>query len=114
MVAAKKVNSGGVYEFDEFRIDTETRRLFRRGEPVALHGKAFEMLQVLVVVANVVLQRAALKWCEMTLNSAQRGCAHDWLARVQDACAVSAPLASRRVKIAVRIAPTPFTPAPVP
>jgi len=43
-----QVRSGRIYEFDDFQLRADERLLLRRGEPVALHGKAFEMLLVLV------------------------------------------------------------------
>jgi Tol biopolymer transport system component/DNA-binding winged helix-turn-helix (wHTH) protein len=37
-----------IYEFDDFHLETDKRKLMRRGEVVPLHGKAFEMLLVLI------------------------------------------------------------------
>jgi Tol biopolymer transport system component/DNA-binding winged helix-turn-helix (wHTH) protein len=37
-----------IYEFDDFQLEPETRKLMRRGQLVPLHGKAFEMLLVLI------------------------------------------------------------------
>ncbi len=37
-----------IYEFDEFQLEPDKRKLMRRGEIVPLHGKAFEMLLVLI------------------------------------------------------------------
>ena len=37
-----------IYEFDEFHLEPDERRLIRRGELIPLHGKAFEMLLVLI------------------------------------------------------------------
>jgi Tol biopolymer transport system component/DNA-binding winged helix-turn-helix (wHTH) protein len=37
-----------IYEFDEFQLDPEERTLWRRGQIMPLHGKAFEMLLVLI------------------------------------------------------------------
>jgi len=37
-----------IYEFDEFQLDPEQRKLRRRGQVMPLHGKAFEMLLVLI------------------------------------------------------------------
>jgi DNA-binding response OmpR family regulator len=37
-----------IYEFDEFQLDPEERKLWRRGQVMPLHGKAFEMLLVLI------------------------------------------------------------------
>ncbi|HEV8369187.1 MAG TPA: winged helix-turn-helix domain-containing protein [Pyrinomonadaceae bacterium] len=48
MAAVRKTGNTLVYEFDDFRLDPEGRRLFRGGETVPLYGKAFEMLRVLV------------------------------------------------------------------
>ncbi len=36
------------YEFDEFRLDTEEKVLFRRGKPVDLRPRVFQLLAVLV------------------------------------------------------------------
>src|SRR5580765_7034815 len=36
-----------IYEFDDFQLEPERRKLMRRGEIVPLPGKAFEMLLVL-------------------------------------------------------------------
>ncbi len=43
-----QVRNRQIYEFDEFQLHADERLLLRRGEPVALHGKAFEMLLVLI------------------------------------------------------------------
>ena len=43
-----QVRTGRIYEFDGFQLYADERLLLRRGERVALHGKAFEMLLVLV------------------------------------------------------------------
>jgi Tol biopolymer transport system component/DNA-binding winged helix-turn-helix (wHTH) protein len=37
-----------IYEFDDFQLEPERRKLMRRGEIVPLPGKAFEMLLVLI------------------------------------------------------------------
>ena len=37
-----------IYEFDDFHLEPDERKLTRRGELVPLHGKAFEMLLVLI------------------------------------------------------------------
>src|SRR5215471_21415721 len=37
-----------IYEFDDFQLEPGERKLMRRGEVVPLHGKAFEMLLVLI------------------------------------------------------------------
>jgi Tol biopolymer transport system component/DNA-binding winged helix-turn-helix (wHTH) protein len=37
-----------IYEFDDFHLETDQRKLMRRGELIPLHGKAFEMLVVLI------------------------------------------------------------------
>jgi len=37
-----------IYEFDDFQLEPDERKLMRRGQPVPLHGKAFEMLLVLI------------------------------------------------------------------
>jgi Tol biopolymer transport system component/DNA-binding winged helix-turn-helix (wHTH) protein len=37
-----------IYEFDDFQLEPDERKLMRRGELVPLHGKAFEMLLVLI------------------------------------------------------------------
>ena len=37
-----------IYEFDEFQLDPEERKLWRRGQVMPLPGKAFEMLLVLI------------------------------------------------------------------
>lgn len=42
------LNSGSVYEFGPFRLDTAERTLWRGGEPVALTPKAIDTLLVLV------------------------------------------------------------------
>ena len=37
-----------IYEFDDFQLEPDERKLMRRGQIVPLHGKAFEMLLVLI------------------------------------------------------------------
>src|ERR1044072_2544511 len=37
-----------IYEFDEFQLEPHERKLMRRGQLIPLHGKAFEMLLVLI------------------------------------------------------------------
>jgi Tol biopolymer transport system component/DNA-binding winged helix-turn-helix (wHTH) protein len=37
-----------IYEFDDFQLEPDERKLMRRGQLVPLHGKAFEMLLVLI------------------------------------------------------------------
>jgi Tol biopolymer transport system component/DNA-binding winged helix-turn-helix (wHTH) protein len=37
-----------IYEFDEFHLEPDQRKLLRAGQIVPLHGKAFEMLLVLI------------------------------------------------------------------
>jgi Tol biopolymer transport system component/DNA-binding winged helix-turn-helix (wHTH) protein len=37
-----------IYEFDDFQLEPDGRQLLRRGQLIPLHGKAFEMLLVLI------------------------------------------------------------------
>jgi Tol biopolymer transport system component/DNA-binding winged helix-turn-helix (wHTH) protein len=37
-----------IYEFDEFHLEPDRRKLWRRGEVIPLHGKAFELLLALI------------------------------------------------------------------
>jgi Tol biopolymer transport system component/DNA-binding winged helix-turn-helix (wHTH) protein len=37
-----------IYEFDEFQLEPDERKLMRHGQLIPLHGKAFEMLLVLI------------------------------------------------------------------
>src|SRR6185295_8960388 len=37
-----------IYQFDDFQLQPDERALRRRGELIPLHGKAFEMLLVLI------------------------------------------------------------------
>src|SRR5215468_1323965 len=37
-----------IYEFDDFQLDAGERKLTQRGQLISLHGKAFEMLLVLI------------------------------------------------------------------
>src|SRR5262249_40837798 len=37
-----------IYEFDDFQVDPAQHQLLRRGQLIPLHGKAFEMLVVLI------------------------------------------------------------------
>ena len=37
-----------IYEFDDFQLEPDERKLLRRGKLIQLHGKAFEMLLVLI------------------------------------------------------------------
>src|SRR6185295_432061 len=37
-----------IYEFDDFHLEPDQRKLWRRGQVMPLHGKAFEMLLVLI------------------------------------------------------------------
>src|ERR1044071_3948154 len=37
-----------IYEFDEFQLEPDERKLMRQGQLIPLHGKAFEMLLVLI------------------------------------------------------------------
>jgi DNA-binding winged helix-turn-helix (wHTH) protein len=55
--------TGQIYEFGSFVLDVEDRRLLLRGRPVALRGKAFDTLCVLVenhgrLVAKEALMKA--------------------------------------------------------
>ncbi|HEX6186732.1 MAG TPA: winged helix-turn-helix domain-containing protein [Pyrinomonadaceae bacterium] len=43
-----QVKTGPIYEFEDFRLDASERLLLRRGEPVPLHGKSFDLLLTLV------------------------------------------------------------------
>lgn len=49
-----------VYEFGPFRLDTAERRLTRGGRPVALTGKAFDLLAVLVRNSGRLLRKDEL------------------------------------------------------
>jgi TolB-like protein/DNA-binding winged helix-turn-helix (wHTH) protein/Flp pilus assembly protein TadD len=48
---------GRIYEFDEFRLDTETRRLTRHGETLPLNSKTFDLLVFLVENNNRVVTK---------------------------------------------------------
>jgi Tol biopolymer transport system component/DNA-binding winged helix-turn-helix (wHTH) protein len=48
MVVERTPGVGRVFEFDDFRLEPDSRQLFRAGELIPLQGKAFEMLWVLV------------------------------------------------------------------
>src|SRR5689334_24476436 len=37
-----------IYEFDKFQLEPDERKLMRQGQLIPLHGKAFEMLLVLI------------------------------------------------------------------
>src|SRR5262245_41386825 len=37
-----------IYEFDDFQVEPDQHKLLRRGQVIPLHGKAFEMLLVLI------------------------------------------------------------------
>ena len=54
------VEEVGVYEFGPFRLDLAERRLTRGGETVALKGKAFELLAVLVANSGRLLRKGEL------------------------------------------------------
>ena len=58
------VHSRLIYEFDEFQLDPEQRKLWRRGQVMPLHGKAFEMLLVLIRNRGRLLTqgRAVFSW----------------------------------------------------
>ncbi len=49
-----------VYEFGPFRLDIAERRLTRGGRPVALRGKAFDLLAVLVTNSGRLLRKDEL------------------------------------------------------
>jgi DNA-binding winged helix-turn-helix (wHTH) protein/tetratricopeptide (TPR) repeat protein len=52
--------SGGVYRFDEFELDTRRRSLVRRGAPVTVSPKAFEVLTYLVENPGRVVSKEEL------------------------------------------------------
>jgi DNA-binding winged helix-turn-helix (wHTH) protein/ATP/maltotriose-dependent transcriptional regulator MalT len=52
--------SGQVYEFGSFVLDVEERRLLRHGRAVALRGKAFDTLRVLVENHGRLVSKEAL------------------------------------------------------
>jgi DNA-binding winged helix-turn-helix (wHTH) protein/TolB-like protein/Tfp pilus assembly protein PilF len=47
-MAPLREQKGGIYRFDDFRLDAPNRRLLRGGRPVALPSKAFDLLLALV------------------------------------------------------------------
>jgi DNA-binding winged helix-turn-helix (wHTH) protein/TolB-like protein len=49
-----------IFEFGEFRVDVRRRSLEREGQPVALSGKAFEILVVLIEQRGEVVDKDAL------------------------------------------------------
>src|SRR5436190_993063 len=49
-----------IFEFGEFRIDVTRRFLEREGKPVALSGKAFDILVVLVEHRGEIVDKDAL------------------------------------------------------
>lgn len=49
-----------IYGFDNYRLDVRNRELLRDGKPVALHGKAFDMLVVLVENRGRLIQKDEL------------------------------------------------------
>lgn len=51
---------GHVFEFGEFRVDVGKRLLFRKGEPVAILPKAFDILNVLLQHRDRVVTKAEL------------------------------------------------------
>mgnify|MGYP006272047519 CR=1 FL=1 len=51
---------GHVLEFSDFRVDTGKRLLFRKGEPVAILPKAFDILTVLLQYRDRVVTKAEL------------------------------------------------------
>ena len=51
---------GEIFEFGQFRVDALRRSLEREGQPVALSGKAFEILMVLLKQRGEVVDKDAL------------------------------------------------------
>src|SRR5712671_6145822 len=51
---------GEIFEFGQFRVDVLRRSLEREGQPVALSGKAFEILIVLLEQRGEVVDKDAL------------------------------------------------------
>src|SRR5690348_15985768 len=51
---------GQIFEFGQFRVDVPRRCLERGGQPVALSGKAFEILRVLLEQRGKVVDKDAL------------------------------------------------------
>ena len=51
---------GHVFEFSDFRVDVGKRLLFRKGEPVAILPKAFDILNVLLQHRDRVVTKAEL------------------------------------------------------
>ncbi len=52
------MSAGGVYEFGEFRIDLGKRLLLRKGEPVSLVPKAFDILALLIQQRERIVAKA--------------------------------------------------------
>lgn len=49
-----------IFEFGQFRVDALRRSLEREGRPLALSGKAFEILVVLIEQRGEVVDKDAL------------------------------------------------------
>src|SRR6266581_1155970 len=49
-----------IYEFDDFQLEPDERKLLRRGEVIPLHGKAFELLLALIRNRGKLLTKDAL------------------------------------------------------
>lgn len=59
-VASRGRNLPFCYEFADFRLDAANRELLRRGEPVALVAKSFDVLLVLVQHSGMMLPKSRL------------------------------------------------------
>src|SRR5215470_1676562 len=64
-------HADAIYEFGPFRLEIKERRLVREGRPIALAGKAFETLRVLVERHGTLVSKRELMdavWGETTVE----------------------------------------------